>query len=195
MRKLQTILRLTLPLSLGALVLGGAGCSRFTGSGDDSQPTASPAPPARSAPAATATATATATVLAPGVYTVNKQLETDPSGMLTTVTIEEDATKLELSFKNDQAQAGLFSLAKPGSRDAMFLEQPDGKKIALRSSSGVALLPAKTTVPPGGSLKFTAVFGPLDPGVRKFSLFEGESAKTAMPGDTTYWVLHDIEIK
>lgn len=190
MRKLRTILRSSLLLSIGALALGGAGCSRLTGSGDGGQPSARPA---TSAPAVTATATST--IVAPGVYTVNKPLESDPESMVTTVTIEADTTKLTFSFKNDKKNASVLTLAKPGSREALFLEQPDGKRVSLRSSSGIAQQPAATTVPPGGTLEFTATFGPLDPGVRKFSMYEGDAAKTAMPGDTTYWVIHDIEIK
>ena len=86
-------------------------------------------------------------------------------------------------------------MAKPGGREAMFIEQPDGKKIALVSSTGIAVQPAASNVPPGGTLEFSLVFGPLDPGVRKFNVYEGEDAKRLMPGETTYWVIHDLEIK
>jgi hypothetical protein len=193
MRRQDSALQIALYAMLGALALGGAGCSRFKGSGDDDKPAAKPSPVVTATPAVTATATAT--TLAPGVYTVNKPLETDEDAVITTVTIEADTTKLEITFTNRGKAASQLMVAKPGSKEALFLEQPDGKKISLRSSSGIAVQPAQTTVAPGGTAKLSAVFGPLDPGVRKFSLFEGEAAKTSMPGETTYWIVHDVEIK
>lgn len=192
MRKLRTTCRLAVPLAIGALALGGAGCSRRTGSGDDSQPVATPAPTAPPAP--TATATATATTLTPGVYPVNKPIETDPDSVLTKVTVAADATTLDFTFTNQGKGPVLLTVAKPGSREAMFLEQAGGGKAVFLSATGIATQPAQTKVAAGASLQFTAVFGPLDPGSRKFSLYEGEDAKKAMPGQTTYWVLHDVEL-
>lgn len=187
---LGTIRRLAVPLILGALALGGAACSRLTGSGDDSQPVATPALTAPPAP----TAAATATTLTPGVYTVNKPVETSPGAVLTKVTVAADTTTLDFTFTNHGKGTGLLTVAKAGSREALFLEQPGGHKTVFKSATGIAVQPAQTRVAPGASVQFTVVFGALDPSSRKFSLYEGEDAKKSMPGETTYWVLHDVEL-
>lgn len=182
---------LVLLLTAGALAASGAACSRFTGSGDDDAPPQRPAAP----PSASAAAAPASTVLAPGTYTVNKAVDTSPGVVVTKVTVDASVTKLDFKFTNQDTRETFVTISKPGTKDAMFLEQPDGRKISLLRSSGIAVLPAKTKVSPGQAIEFTLEFGPLDAGVRKFNVYEGEGAKTQMPGDTNYWVIHDLEVK
>lgn len=61
---------------------------------------------------------------------------------------------------------------------------------------GVGVDPDKTILEPESTLAITLVFGPIDPGVRKLSLYEGEDARKLKPGEAAdFWAVRDIELK
>ncbi len=171
-------------LALGAITI--TGCSRFKGSGDDVKP----APPAVTTPAAPAAPT-----LALGEHTVNVQCEDSPGLVLYRVTVEETSTKLDFTFTNNGKRATRVTVSPPGDKYAMFLEWEPGKKARFQSATGISVKPKESQVPAGQSLSFSLVFGPLEPGVRTFDMYEGEDAKKVMPGQSTYWVMRKIELK
>jgi hypothetical protein len=171
-------------LTLGALALGG--CKRPGGSGDD----APHAPPPVTTPAAPAAPT-----LALGEHTVNVEAEDSPGLVLYRVTVEETSTKLDFTFTNKGKRSTTVTVSPPGDKYAMFLEWGPGKKARLQSATGIGVKPKDNQVPAGQSLSFSLVFGPLDPGVRTFDMYEGEDAKKVMPGQSTYWVIRNIDLK
>jgi hypothetical protein len=177
-------LRSIATLALLAVTL--VGCPRSKGSGDDAK-TAAPvvtAPPAPAAPA-----------LALGVHEMNLQSDDSAGLVLKRVTVTATTTTLDFTFTNSGRSSTSVTVSPPGDVHAMFLEWGPGKKASFQSATGIGVKPKDTRIPAGMNQDFSLVFGPLDPGVRTFDMYEGEDSKKVMPGAATYWIVRKIELK
>ena len=175
-------------LALAAAVTALAGCPRAKGSGDEGKP-GGVAPPAT-----TVAAQATPTI-AVGTYSMSVEAQDDPNLILDRVTVDAASTKLDFTFTNKGKNATIITIAQPGDKYTLFLEWAPGKKAMLQRSTGIAMKPANNKVGSGQSVSFSLIFEPLEPGVRKFDMYEGEDAKKTMPGQSTYWIVRNIELK
>jgi len=178
-------LRQALFLSLFAVAL--TGCPRSKASGEEGKP-GGVAPPTTIAPPAAPT-------VAVGTYTMHMEAQDDPNLILERVTVDQASTKLDFTFTNKGKNATNITIAQPGDKYTLFLEWAPGKKAFLVRSTGIAMKPANNKVGSGQSVSFSLIFDALEPGVRKFDMYEGEDAKKTMPGQSTYWIVRNIELK
>ncbi|MEZ4310551.1 MAG: hypothetical protein R3F14_21120 [Polyangiaceae bacterium] len=127
---------------------------------------------------------------------MTKEAEDDPNFKLTRVTVEPTRTILDVTMYGGDKDSFTIHVAPVGQPNTLFLETTDGKKIPLVSSVGVAVDPAADTIMPGQSKSFSLIFGPLDPAVRKFHVFEGEAAKNPeTKKNDELWAFRDVELK
>lgn len=164
------------------LSVGLAGCSLFKRSDDSDQ-----------APAGAATAAAAATGRA---YSMSKEADGDHDLKITRVAVEPARTVVDMTMFGGGKDSFVIHIAPPGAPTALFLETADGKKIPLVGSEGIAVDPQEDSIEPGQTRSFSLFFGPLEPGVRSFHIFEGEAAKDpTLKKKEELWAFRDVELE
>lgn len=136
----------------------------------------------------------TTTTSASGEKTLvmNHECSNDPDLRITKIVRTPTETRVHIQFKNSKRQATDISTALPGSPESFFIEAADQKRrLELRTATGLALSPAKTTVQPGGIVNFVVFFPAIDDTWGPVDIHEGEVIKKG----TTYWNFHEVRIK
>ncbi|MFO0592078.1 MAG: hypothetical protein U0441_31325 [Polyangiaceae bacterium] len=186
-------------LTTGALAAGCGGAS-------------APAPDAASPPAGTSAPVIEVAVeaseqptAAPGdaqepappktVFPMNRPFKEDPRLVLTRVTKEPTGLRLDFVFNNKDSSTVTIKVSPPGDPNAMFVELPDGRRLANKSAEGISVKPNEDRVAPGEKQRFSLTFDPLPDGVSKFDVYEGAGAKNAAPGQSRFWFIRNIYLK
>jgi hypothetical protein len=122
-------------------------------------------------------------------YLINKQCNTQPSAKITTITITDDETIIDISFKNNSNKTIIVGIYPPGHDMAFFItDVTHAKKYQLLDFKGVGLMPIGTNVKPGENLKFKLIFEKTL--VNRFHVIEGK-----LPTKGTEWHFSNIVLK
>jgi hypothetical protein len=125
-------------------------------------------------------------------YKVDKTAVRTPQLRVTKVQVSKSATRVTCEYAAGE-RTRRVGINGPGKKGAFVItDANNGKKYAVRSASGIATLPERTTVEPRTTLKFVLEFEPLAEGTAKIHVGEGEYAPD--PGEIT-WQVRDIELK
>ena len=126
---------------------------------------------------------------------MNQPFKDNPQLVLRRVTKLPSSTKLDFVFTNKGNSTVTIHVGPIGDVDAFFVELLDGRRIELQGSEGIAILPQRDRIEPGGKRQFSLTFAPLPAGVTRFHVFEGEAAKSGPSGETRLWFFRDVKLR
>jgi hypothetical protein len=116
-------------------------------------------------------------------YALDKASVTVPTLRMTEAIVTKRATRLKFEYTPDHArQVGVYP---PGHAGAFILQTLDRKRTyKLTGVAGVPLLPERTTLDAGETLKFSLTFEPIPDDLWEFHVGEGEH--TAEAGESSW---------
>ena len=123
------------------------------------------------------------------VYLINKVSNTEPMLMMNTVTLMEDETVIDFTWKTRGVTQNL-GVYLAGHEMAFYIKDPkSSQKYYLLDVKGIAIRPGRTIVGNGESINFRLTFEKIP--MTRFHLIEGQGGET----DETAWVFLNVKLK
>jgi hypothetical protein len=133
--------------------------------------------------------------IAPGekAFDVNARSSSEPDLIIRRIVLAPAETRIYLQFRNPSGKhTHEISTAPPGKAETFFLEAGDHQRhVQLTRSSGIAVSPAKQTVPRRSKVDFVLYFPAIDETWSPMDLHEGEVLKSG----TIFWNFTKVALK